>query len=401
MAEFGYRPGPWQELARFASPDLSAGNIMGPIDYGTPLPRQPYGGMPGQFAGPAPTWTDRAAGYAGQAGNIAGEMTGVPAAGRAGTALAEGDYARGAGEALMALPSRMGSIVGFPLASAEAQQPDPRRNTIKDLDAQIAANRAKLEKMATTNYRSTVARQAATKPYEDENKSLQTRRDALQGQIDEEFRVANDQRLASERGAQWANTPFAKKYPGAPAGLAGVAAIGSLAFPIARGRRAVTAFERDAQSTSQRVSEAVGRANDTSLSAKVRQQAANEARQLQTQYEALRTTGPATGGHGRAFLEGAVPMEAAVAAPSFIDYLSSTPGSELRDYTIDANNPVAHPGEVLSRYGIGAGFGGVLGELGHLVSDRLANPGTDYGAEVRALNKRYSEPRKAAPRKRK
>src|SRR5262245_14637084 len=64
--------------------------------------------------------------------------------------------------------------------------------------------------------------------------------------------------------------------------------------------------------------------------------------------------------------------------------------------------PRQNTGDVLARYGIGAGFGGVLGELGHIGSDRLADPGTDYGAEVRSLNKRYSAPSKpSAPRRRK
>jgi hypothetical protein len=89
-----------------------------------------------------------------------------------------------------------------------------------------------------------------------------------------------------------------------------------------------------------------------------------------------------------------VPTEVGIAAPSVIDYLSSTPGSDLRSYTLKANYPIENPGDVLSRYGLGFGFGGALGELGHILGDRGTNPGTDYGGEVRALNKRYQAPRR-------
>lgn len=398
-----------------------------PLNYREPR-RAPLGGMPGQFAGPSNgPLAEALAGWGvnadsgimaslarqaapvvsgaervlGQVPPMAAEMTGIPSAMRAGEQAAAGHYPQAAGEALMALPSRVAGIVGFPLATAEAGEPDPRVTRIDQLNKEIAGHRKRLEEMAKVNFRSTKARSDASQPYLDAITKAQGEAAKLQDAINAEFQAKRDAELAAERGAQWANTPFAKKYPGAPAGIAGLGMLGSVAFPALRGRRAVTAFERDAQSLSGRVKAAVDRANDTSLDPRLRTQAANEARQLQAQYQTLRQAGPATGGHGRAFIEGAVPTEAAIAAPSVIDYLSSTPQSELRDYTLESNNPVSHPGEVLGRYGLGLGFGGVLGELGHIVSDRLADPGADYAGEVNALNKRYSAPRKAPSRRRK
>jgi hypothetical protein len=375
---------------------------LGPIDYSERLPAQPYRGQLGASAGPAPTFLDRVRGFGNQASSFLDEATGIPAAGRAGEALARGEMGQGAREALFALPSRAAAIGGMLMPGAEAQAPDPRVRRIQDLNREVVGYRQKLEEMGTKKFPSTTARKAASDPYLSAIEKAQGEAARLQEQLDTEFKDAEDRRLAAERGAAWANTPFAKKYPNAPAAIAGLGMVGSVAFPALRGRRAVTAYERDAQSLSQRVNEAVTRANDATLPAKTRTQAANEARELQAQYAELRQAGPRSGGHGRAFVEGAVPFEVGLATPSIIDYLNSAPGSELRNYTLHANDPISNTGEVASRYGLGFGFGGVLGELGHIMSDRLANPSTDYGAEVRALNKRYSDPRKpSAPRRRK
>jgi hypothetical protein len=387
----------WQDLAGFAGPNTgmlgySPGGAAGPGNL--PSLQNPPIPTPAQmgFRPPAMPSTGGAMPNPAERADIRESANAAAGLGDVGSLFVGGPVGRGLNYGLGLM-----DILG---GQAQAGEPDPRVGRITRLNADIKNREATLKSYATKNFPSTVARNAANKVELDAIGSARAEVERLQGALDQEAADAADRERAAQAAAKWADTPFAKRYPGAPAGLAGLGAIGSLAFPIMRGRRAVTAFERDAQSISQRVKEAAERANDTSLPAKVRTQTANEARQLQDQYDTLRGAGPATGGHARAFFEGAVPFEIGLAAPSIIDYLNSTPGSELRSYTLHSNSPVENPGEVSARYGLGLGFGGALGELGHILGDRLANPGTDYGAEVRALNKRYSEPRAKAPRAR-
>lgn len=361
--------------------------------------QQAYGGRLGESAGPAPTAFDRVRGYAGQVVNMAAEATGLPSAARAGEALAEGNLPRAAGNALLALPSRVGAILGAPLASAEAQQPDPRLKTIKELDAKIAANKAKLEKMATTNYRSTVARQAATKPYEDENASLQARRDTLQGQMDEEFRTANDARLAAERGAAWAKTPFQKRYPGAlEGGVAATAAVGG-AVPFFATRGRVRHHVAQVQALDDQILAAVNRANDGRLAPRNRTQAANDARALLAQRDQL--VQQSTGDHGiRGHLGAAagggalteLPMAGALAH----DYLAgrADPSGELYDKTLESVNIVEHPGQVLGRYAIPFGLGAAAGGAGHYLGSQGGNVPAGHAGAVNALKRQYRAPRR-------
>ena len=186
------------------------------IDYGQPLPRAPYGGQVGAGAGPAYNpianwlaaqsmqpgiWQNLAAfaqpmdrmerGARGVVG-MAGEATGFPAAGRAGEQLAAGNIPQAVGEGLQALPSRMGSVLGFPLASAEAQPVDPRQKRIDQLTREVAGHRTKLEEMAKINYRSTKARSDASAPYLSAIDKAQAEATKLQDALNAEFQAAND-----------------------------------------------------------------------------------------------------------------------------------------------------------------------------------------------------------------
>src|SRR5262245_59777223 len=70
------------------------------------------------------------------------------------------------------------------LTPTEAQTPnaDPRIARIQQYDAEIAQNRAKLEAMATQTFKSTAARNAASKPYND---AIELAQGAKQKIIDE------------------------------------------------------------------------------------------------------------------------------------------------------------------------------------------------------------------------
>jgi hypothetical protein len=397
----------------------------------TPPGRAPYGGMPGQFAGPAfnplaealASWgvqqppgfwqnlsqwaapgVDRAERMARGVVGMAGEATGVPAAGRAGEAFAAGEPMRGTGEALMALPSRMGAILGFPLSQAEAQTPDPRQARITKLDRDIAGHRKTLEDLGRQNFRSTQARQNASKPYLDAIGSAQAERDRLQGQLDTEFKALTDQRLAEERGAAWRNTPTATAYPGVQYGSAGLGALGS-AYLAFRGARApVVQFNQRLQSVVDRQRAAIDKANDKTLTAAERNQARRTAEAAQREYGDMVANQP----HltlGNRLTTGALSGAATdlgMMAPTVADYIYSfqDPEGALHGYSAGQLNPLENPG----RFGVGAVTGGFAGMLGQEIGERF--PGIrvppSYAAETAGLPSRYQSPRKpSAPRKRK
>src|SRR5262245_6083743 len=157
-------------------------------------------------------------------------MTGIPSAQRSGEAFANDDVQRGVGNALMAAPSRLAGLPGWLLTQpADAQAPDPRLQRIKDLDAAIAKERKTLDSYANRQFPSTVARNAANKAVDDAIASYTAQRDRLQGEIDAEFVTQRQRQDAADRGAEWAKTPMARRYPGSTEALATAGAVTSFA----------------------------------------------------------------------------------------------------------------------------------------------------------------------------
>ena len=265
-----------------------------------------------QRAAPGVNWAERAArGFLG----AAGEATGLPSAARAGEAAAAGDYPRAIGQGLMALPSRLASIPGMFMSGAEAQAPDPRLKRIQELNAEISQREKRLQGYGNRQFPSAKARadavgveNAGITAARDEAKAI---RDAMAGET-AQAAAAERARLAS---AQWAETPTARAYPGSPAAMAGVGMLASLAIPYARARGAVGGYDTQVAELLTGWRAAIDRAKNTQLAPRTRTAAAAEARQFQTQFEAIAAAGPRTGGHGRAFLEGVAPTELALAAP--------------------------------------------------------------------------------------
>ena len=342
-------------------------------------------------AAPGVNWLERAARGIGRAGL---EASGIPSAARAGEAAAEGNYVEAAGQGLMALPSRFASIPGAFLSEAGAQAPDPRLRRVQELQAEITRRETTLRRYGSRQFPSAKARADAVRLEEEGIRAARESITGIQAAMDAERQQAEAAERARLAGAQWAQTPFATKYPGAPSALAGIGAIASFALPYARSRGAVTGFNAEISDVARRLQEAIDRAKNTQLAPRTRTAAANEARALQVEFERIVGAGAQTGGHLRAFGEGAAPTELALALPSLIDYLSSTPGSELRRYTMSSINPLENPGEVLGRYGLGLGFGGALGEVGHTLGARGAQTPPSLAGEVSALNKRYTAPRR-------
>ncbi len=197
---------------------------------------------------------------------------------------------------------------------------------------------------------------------------------------------------ARKASAEWAKMPLARRYPGLPEGLAGLGMAASFGIPYFRTRGGVRTYNAATQDIRTRWRDAIDRAKNNRLAPGTRTAAANEARELQAQYEAHMAARPG-GGHVRAFAEGAVPTEAALATPLVYDYLAggSDPSGELRERTMHSINPMENPGEVLGRYGLGLGFGGVLGEAGHMMGERGMQRPAGYQGETRALLKRYTK----------
>jgi hypothetical protein len=376
-------------------PTLSGVENRAPLDMSAFLqanaPAQPSGG-------PAPLRTEPVPATPMQ--NLAMEMTGLPALHRGSENLARGvetsdpwTAVRGIGQMATAGPGRAGGLASFLLSSAEAQTPDPREKRIRDLNADITRREKLLEGYATKKFESKTARQEASKPHLDAIGAARAEATRLREEMDAEAATERQRAEAETRSAEWRNTPTARAYPGAPAAIAGLGMATGFTIPYFRTRAAVSAYNSQIADITTRWRGAIDRAKNTQLSTRNRTAAANEARQLQAQFEALSSAGPRAGGHARAFGEGAVPTELALGTPTLIDYLTSTPGSQLRDYTMHSINPVENPGEVLGRYGFGLGIGGALGELGHMLGERGVDRPAGYAAETQALNKRYQKPR--------
>lgn len=388
------------EQQRLLEAMMEAGNRLGPIDYTREPQRQPYGGRVGESASPMPGRLERLIQAMGGMGT---EMTGVPAAARAGEALAQGDVQRGIGEGLMALPSRLTAVPGMILSSAEAQQPDPRQKQIDKLDEDIAKREKTIKDYGGRKFPSTAARTAATKVEQDAIADARATRkrlvDAMLGEAEE----TRNRQLAEERGAAWRNTPTAKAYPGVQYGTAIGGGLLSAMLGFRGARQPVVQFNEQVRSIVERQRAAIDKANDKTLSAAERNQARRTAEAAQSDYDAAVAAQPrlTLGDRGTAFLTSGASTDLGMMLPTLGDYVYSfqDPQGSLHSESLHQLNPLENPG----RYGAGFGAGGFAGLVGQELGERF--PGVrvppSYAAETAGLPSRYQSPRKPSTRKRK
>lgn len=391
---------------------------LAPIDWANPrLPRQPYQGTVGQSAGdpysplasamatygnqlPGGFWQDLSRWAAPGVNQVeramagvrgaAGEATGVPAASRAGEALASGDYMQAAGQALQALPSRLTQLPGMFLSEAAAQPQDPRLKRIQDLNTEITTREKRLQSYGNRQFPSKAARADAVKAETDGIAAARTGAKALQDAMDSERSEAEAAERRRQSAAEWRQTPFARKYPGAPETMAGVgAAVGSM-IPYARARGAVSGFNARIADIDQRWGEAVARAQNNRLSPQNRTAAANEARELQQEFNTVIGQGAHNSRLGAAGI-GAAGTDLGLVLPTGIDYIASRPDpeGELSKYTMHAISP-ANP-DLYGRLGLGLLGGGALGEIGNELGSFGAQRPTGHASATATLNKRYTK----------
>jgi hypothetical protein len=406
-----------------AEPYTPFGYSMPPIDYNRQPRGRYYGGQPGVSAGSMGEFSPVTEalgsmvplGFAGptlERGErflraippLVGEMTGVPAAGRAGEALAAGDYPQAAGQALMAAPSRLTAIPGMLLSEAGAQTPDPRQKRIKELDKQIAEREATIKGYADKIFKTKQGRADATKIEQDAIGRATAERTKLQDDINAEIKAAEDMRVAGERAAGWRNTPTATAYPGVQYGSAGLGAMGSAYLAFRGARRPVMQFNDRVRSIVDRQRAAIDQANDASLPAAVRNQARRTAQQAETDYQTAIAAQPHLTLRDRLTVGGlsGAATDLGMMAPTIADYIYSfqEPEGSLHGYSESQLNPLNNPG----RFGVGGLTGAFSGMLGQEVGEQF--PGArippSHGTEATALPSRYQSPRKPSkPRARK
>lgn len=339
------------------------------------------------WAAPGVDWAERAA--RGVRGATA-EATGVPAAARAGEALAAGDTTRAIGHGLMALPSRFAAIPGMIFSSADAQPPDPRAARIRSLDADIAKSQKAIADLGRRT-RDPDRLEVLSRPHQQMLDRLSAERKGLQDAIDAEAAeaaAAERRRLAA---AEWANTPTARAYPWSQPASTGLGLATGLATTFTRARGAVGAYNSRLAELDTQIAAAVDRARNARLTPQARTAAAAEARAAQLEFEQLAGTTPHLSRLGAAGL-GFATTEIGTGAIGLIDYLSSAadPTGALRAYTLHANDPINNPGEMAARYLIPGAVGAGLGELGNEFGSRGAVRPTGHAAAVQSLNKRYT-----------
>ena len=324
---------------------------------------------------------------------IASEATGVPAAARAGQQFAEGDYVHGAGNALMALPGRGAGILGSLLSStADAQTPDPRLKRIGELDAEITRREREITNLGRRT-KDPDRLEILTRPHQEALTTAQTERTQIRDAMRQEANQLRLQQEADERSAMHRNTPTARAYPWSQPTTAGIGAAAGFLTPFTRARSAVTAHNTRINEIATRWEDAVGRANNTRLAARSRTQAANEARELQAEFDRVIAAAPGHGGRVGAALTGAGLTDLGVATPTIIDYLSSRgdPTGPLANYTMQSINPT-NP-DLWGRLGLGFLGGGVIGELGHELGSRGIERPTGHAAETATLRRQYRKGR--------
>jgi hypothetical protein len=334
----------------------------------------------------------------------AGEMTGIPAAGRAGEALAEGNIPQAAGNALMAAPSRLAAIPGMLMSSASAAGPDPREARIRKLDADISTTQRAIEQLGRRTPDADRL-EVLARPHQQMLDRLNKERTGLQDAMDAEAAEARQREEAESRGAARRNTPTAQAYPAALYAAAGAGGLLSAMLAARGARQPVAQFNERVQSLVERQRSAIARANDTSLPAAERNQARRTAQAAQEGYDTAIASAPRLTGRDRltAALTSGAGTDIGLMALPFVDYVysSTDPGAgDLRSYSIGQLNPIDNPG----RFGAGAMMGGTLGVLGQELGARY--PGVQIPpslqAETEGLPTRYQNPRRpSAPRKRK
>jgi hypothetical protein len=391
----------WQDLAGFAGSNTgmlgySPGGAAGPGNL--PSLQNPPIPMPAQmgFRPPAMPATGGAMPNPAEAADIRSSANAAAGLGDVGSLFVGGPVGRGLNYGLGLM-----DLLG---GQAQAGERDPRAVRIDRLNASVAENQKKLQSFATQNFRSTKARSDATQPLLDAIKSDQAEAARLQGQLDDEFKQANDLRIAEERGAAWRNTPTARAYPPVEYASTALGGLGSayLAFRGARGP--VRQFNERLRSIVARQKAAIDQANDATLSAAVRNQARRTAQAAEADYQAAVAGQPrlSLGDRGLAFLGSGAGTDVGLMAPTFADYAYSfqDPMGPLHSESASQMNPLENPG----RFGAGFLGGGMAGVLGQEIGERF--PGVQippgYGAETAGLPARYASPRKpAAPRRRK
>jgi hypothetical protein len=353
-------------------------------------------------------------------GQMAVEATGIPAAGRAGQAAAEGNWPSALAQGAMALPGRATAVPGLFLSEATAAPPDPRVARLTKLDQDlaraqealnnVAARQPRVPRHLTGRARAEAEAAAAkrletlTAPYTTTFQNLTAERKRLQDELDDEF-LAGRQRDASERAAaEWARTPTAVAHPWVQYGSAGLGALGSGYLAFRGARRPVVQFNERVQSIVDRQKAAIAQANDATLPAATRNQARRTAQQAEADYQAAIAAQPhlrVRDRLGTGALSGGA-TDIGLTLPAFADYVYSSTqpdGGELHNYALSQLNPIQNPG----RFGAGFVGGGLAGMLGQEIGEQF--PGArippSLGAETAGLPGRYSTPRKPAARKRK
>ena len=403
------------------------------ISYTEPR-RQPYGGQVGATAGSSmgpmadalaawgvqqpPGFFQNLANFAAPAVNqgervlnavpgMAAEATGLPSAARAGTAAAEGNISQAVGQGLMALPSRFAGIPGMILSEAEAAPPDPRQKRLDEIAKEISGRERTIKSYANKQFPTRQGRTDATKLEQDAIGTLQSEATRIRDAMNADVQRQLDAQRAAEAGADWAKKPFQQRYPGVLEGGVGTAATigGVVPFLASRGR--VRNFQSEIARLDTQIMEAVGRANTTTLRqgqthaalARERTQAANDARGLQAQRDALAQEGSGAGGVGHHLGAGALGgtlTEVPMAGSFAYDYLAgrSDPSGELYDKTIDQVNVVDHPGSVLGRYAIPFGLGAAMGFSGDFLGAQGGNIPAGHAGVVGTLKQQYRAPRR-------
>jgi hypothetical protein len=391
----------WQDLAGFAGPNLgflgySPGGAAGPGNL-PPLQNPPIP-TPAQmgFRPPAVPSTGGAMPNPAERADIRESANAAAGLGDVGSLFVGGPVGRGLNYGLSLM-----DLLGSP---AQAGEPDPRVGRIQRLNAEIAQHRKTLEGFATKNFQSTAARQNASKPYLDAIAKAQDEASRLQGQMDDEFKQANDLRIAEERGAAWRNTSTARAYPPVEYASTALGGLGSAYLALRGARGPVRQFNERLRSLVAGQRAAIDRANDATLPAAVRNQARRTAQAAEADYQAAVAGQPrlSLGDRGLAFLGSGAGTDVGLMLPTFADYAYSfqDPTGPLHSESASQMNPLENPG----RFGVGFLGGGMAGVLGQEIGERF--PGVQvppgYGAETAGLPARYASPRKpSAPRRRK
>lgn len=187
------------------------------------------------------------------------------------------------------------------------------------------------------------------------------------------------QRSQAEERERWANTPLGKAYPWAPPALAATGfALGTLGAN-AISRAGVRNYNTNIRDMSDRWSSAVERTQRARTPAS-RESGAALARELGDEFTSMEARGPR--GYWPSIVSGIGGTELGLAAPTLIDYTTSTPGSPLRQYVTQS---MSDPYELAGRLGAGVIFGGAAGKYISSIAGRNKLEPSTYRAETNVL----------------